>query len=255
MSAHIFIGLLHNRTDIKQYEHGYVIRTLTRHLTKKSHFITSPASKSDKAIDGQIVSGSNETSTTTTTRSKMRFRRQVTCADPTSYKARGDSIDYFPANSKSRSESASSKAMSPQLSNSLDTINSQLSSIKTALALLERDQGTMKTEVAQLHSCLRGQEQRGGGVAVSSGHLHSLQMHPSNSFNITRFRLRSLFTQVPTEIRQVLLVLFAHLFFHTIFSMMYPYSSSTLSTPSLPSINATSSPPSSSTSSVPSSSS
>jgi len=200
------------RTDIKQYEHNYVIRTVTRHLTKKPLFALPGQSAKDKEA---AASAELQTSS----RSKLRFRRQITCPDS----SRSDSIDYYSANSKLRSESTSSskEAVPPtipsHLSHRLDSINSQLTSIKSSLAVLERDQDQLKSEVTQLHSCLRDR-----AAASAHVHHHSIATQASGPFHITRFRMRTFLIQLPTEVRQVLLVLIVHLLFHTIYSIFAP---------------------------------
>lgn len=84
-----------------------------------------------------------------------------------------------------------------QMNHSLEAIHSQLSSIKSALASLERDQETMKSEVARLHSCLRNRDL---GKVVGMGQTQSIRLHSNSSFSITRFRLGMLFNRFPLEV-------------------------------------------------------
>lgn len=183
--------------------------------------MSSPTGKSDKTvIDGQAVNGPAGTEGSSN-RSKMRFRRQVTCADPTSYKARSDSANFF-ASPRTRSESTASKGGLPNLGNSLDSINSQLNFIKSTLVTLQNEHETVKTEVSQLHTCLRSH-----GLSLNCQEQHpTVRMSSSSRFSITRFRLGSLFSQVSTEIRQIILVFLAHLFFHTFLPTFFFSSSS-----------------------------
>lgn len=260
-------------TDIKQYEHNYVIRTLTRHLTAKKTASSSPSlyTASSAAVAGNVIDGAVNGGESVAARNRVRYRRQMTCADPTAHKARGEGEGAAVAaaaaedhlggptlvGQRSLKISVGAKSTSGrQEGENQSSLSSQLSTLKGALCSLEQKYETMRSEVNHhLHSCRCSSSVAGpGGDALSSGtsstttttgyHHQNVRMSSSSSgtFGITRLRFQSLLSIVPAEVRQVLLVLIAHLllltFYPSIFTASFSSSTSSTSSSSLSSNNA-----------------
>lgn len=193
--------LYQHRTDIRQYEHDYVIETLTRRLSKSNgQSIDRSALQKDQMKKSSV-------------RKKFRIRRQITWADPSS----GD-YDYNENNKCGAQKlERGSSSLQTMIHSSLDNIESQLNSIKNTLTTLQREQDSLRNEMNQLNRCVRSQ--------IDTTIIHAQSSSSSSSsllpFYITRFRLRDATDFLPTEFKQVLLVLIAHIFFHTIHKLIF----------------------------------
>ncbi|KAI2799437.1 hypothetical protein BLOT_014864, partial [Blomia tropicalis] len=172
------------RTDIRQYEHDYVIETLTRRLSKSNgQSIDRSALQKDQMKKSSV-------------RKKFRIRRQITWADPSS----GD-YDYNENNKCGAQKlERGSSSLQTMIHSSLDNIESQLNSIKNTLTTLQREQDSLRNEMNQLNRCVRSQ--------IDTTIIHAQSSSSSSSsllpFYITRFRLRDATDFLPTEFKQVL---------------------------------------------------
>lgn len=186
-----------------------MIRTLTRHLTPKPSYIKSTKVEPTIYVRGKAKPGAV----------KNLFRRQNTCADPTSAyeNARGEESGsgYFLTGSKSV------KALSNR-NQQRNSIQSQLDSIIQAIDQLDQQQKRL-TQLAQS----RNWPEAGGDSRVNQSGHYVVNSRPTGALSITKERFRQLFSCIPIEIRLVIVVLCTHLFLNYINSL---FGSSTTTT-------------------------
>ncbi|KAH7645527.1 oxysterol-binding protein-related protein 8 isoform X4 [Dermatophagoides farinae] len=194
-----------NRTDVKQYEQNYVILTLTRHLNP--NFIARSSNKTNEQM--------TDMNTNVNVHKHRRFRRQHTCADPTS-------IDI---NATNKMDSIPSALDSPQLlgtsssnrflTRNFDTMIQRLSKLQDSVERMKEEQSVLRTEFQNLRSAVTISNQ----LSRSSRDIKTLHNNSSNdgTFAITKMQIHLLFKSIPSEIRLVIIVLVAHFIFNYLF--------------------------------------
>ncbi|KAF7494072.1 Oxysterol-binding protein-related protein 8 [Sarcoptes scabiei] len=211
-----------NRTDVKQYEHDYVIQTLTRH-----HNSTLDAMQSKNGAQNLLKNQPNSlpapSQSNNTSVQKRKFRRQNTCPDPssTSYgSSSGTSLsnNIFGKNLNRTMENIQQKLET--LQESIDQIRMDQNSLQKKFDYFRSDLGDLNRSMSRSHKDFRIKTfslPSSQSQSPSSSSSSSSILSVSNMFAITRIQLRLLFETIPIEIRLVLIVLLAHLLFHYLY--------------------------------------